>query len=303
MLTERTEAKFDELIVDAETEALVEELTAPPNRIAKKDKQAAASISQAEARGLLDLYYNFQTQRIRGQHQRRWIEAETEAPTPFIQQLIDASHAQEQWTGKLLRAWIEGQGDQRPHVAWALRQRGVGGILLAQILVELGVVVVAYIDRDGNMKHRPTVGHIWSFGGQDPSKRWGKKQKRPWNARLKRALYLLGVSFMKAGGFYGDLYRQRKAYELARNEAGEYAPLATAALEEKNYGRETIARAQYEQGKLPLARIDLRARRYAVKIFLAHLFEIAYRDFHGTEPPKPFALTQGGHAHYIAPPE
>ena len=54
---------------------------------------------------------------------------------------------------------------------------------------------------------------------------------------------------------------------------------------------------------LPPAHIDMRARRYAVKLFLSHLQECWYREVYDCDPPAPYAITQGGHAHYIAPPQ
>jgi hypothetical protein len=31
----------------------------------------------------------------------------------------------------------------------------------------------------------PTAGHIWRYAGLDPTVRWNKGEKRPWNAGLK----------------------------------------------------------------------------------------------------------------------
>ena len=50
---------------------------------------------------------------------------------------------------------------------------------------------------------------------------------------------------------------------------------------------------------LPPAHIQARAKRYAVKIFLSHLFDVWYKLEKGQEPPKPYALAILGHAHEI----
>ena len=45
-----------------------------------------------------------------------------------------------------------------------------------------------------------------------------------------------------------------------------------------------------------------RAKRYAVKLFLSHWFEEAYRTHYGTEPPKPYPIARLGHAHQVGGP-
>jgi hypothetical protein len=127
--------------------------------------------------------------------------------------------------------------------------------------------------------------------------------------------WLIGESFVKVSNnenaFYGHIYQRRKAYETAKNEAGDYAGQAAASLAAKKYGDDTNARKAYEAGKLPLARIHLRAERYAVKLFLAGLHHVMYETHYGVPPDKPYILSDaahlahpetGVHTHYIAPP-
>ena len=101
---------------------------------------------------------------------------------------------------------------------------------------------------------------------------------------------------------YGKVYVARKAQEMAKNEAGDFADQAARSLEEKKYGKETEARKAYEQGKLPQARIHARAKRYAVKLFLSHWHAVAYESHFGKEAPKPYVITHGGHVHFLKPP-
>lgn len=56
-----------------------------------------------------------------------------------------------------------------------------------------------------------------------------------------------------------------------------------------------------KEGKLAPSQIDARARRWSVKLFLAHLHHVMYLDFYGTEPPKPYAIAHLDHVHMIAP--
>lgn len=116
----------------------------------------------------------------------------------------------------------------------------------------------------------------------------------------------IGQSFMKFSGdedcYYGKIYLERKAIELANNEAGKFADQAAAKLARFNYGKATEAYKAYSQGKLPLAHVYARARRVAVKLFLSHLQHAMFLDKYGTPPPKPYVIEHMGHIHMIEPP-
>ena len=59
----------------------------------------------------------------------------------------------------------------------------------------------------------------------------------------------------------------------------------------KKIGKDTDAIKSYRVGKLPPAHIHARAKRYAVKLFLAHFHETGYRLHYGTEPPAPYPIS------------
>ena len=68
---------------------------------------------------------------------------------------------------------------------WAMATIGVGPVICAGVIARIDI-------------HRaPTVGHIWRFAGLDPTQKWEKGKKRPWNTDLKRICWLLGESFVK----------------------------------------------------------------------------------------------------------
>lgn len=128
--------------------------------------------------------------------------------------------------------------------------------------------------------------------------------KPPYNIDLKVLCWKIGDSFVKRSNhkdsLYGKLYKERKAYELQKNERGDYAEQAKRCLAAKNYkDKETIA--TYSSGKLPLGHIENRARRWAVSIFISHVFEAMYIDFYHKAPPKIYAIAHLGHSDYIAP--
>ena len=128
--------------------------------------------------------------------------------------------------------------------------------------------------------------------------------KRPWNAELKLVCWKLGESFVKvsnhAEDVYGHVYAERKMLETQMNEEGKFKEQADAKA--SRVGRSTDAYKAYSQGKLPPAHLHARAKRYAVKLFLAHWHHVAHELEFGTPPPKPYILNQEGHTHYIAPP-
>ena len=65
------------------------------------------------------------------------------------------------------------------------------------------------------------------------------------------------------------------------------------------FQRQEIHNAQ--KGILPDGHIHARAKRYAVKLFLAHLHSVWYEIEFGREPPLPYAIAILGHAHHIKP--
>ena len=131
--------------------------------------------------------------------------------------------------------------------------------------------------------------------------------RRPWNADLKRLCWLIGESFVKVQAnerdVYGKVYVQRKAQEIEKNDRLEFADQAAEILKKKKIGKDTDAYKAYSQGKLPPAHLHSRAKRYAVKLFLAHWHHVAYESHFGTPPPNPYVLDHvPGHVHFIAPP-
>jgi len=140
----------------------------------------------------------------------------------------------------------------------------------------------------------------YKYLGQKP---WEKGMKRPFNATLKVICWKIGQSFMKLSNredcYYGRTYRDRKAYEIANNEAGILAEQAAKAL--PHFRKTTEAYKWYEKGMLPPAHIDARARRYAVKLFLSHMHGEWYEKFFGRPAPLPYPIAHLQHVHFIPP--
>lgn len=133
----------------------------------------------------------------------------------------------------------------------------------------------------------------------------GYLAKPPYNLQAKQLVYLLGESFVKVsnrGSLYGRVYAERKAEETVNNANGVYADLAKEALAKKNFGKTTESYKAYIEGRLPAAQIHARAKRHAVQLFLSHLYEAMYMDYHK----KPveheiYPIAYLGHTDYIGP--
>lgn len=258
----------------------------PIARLTRDIRAAAATLGDDEARYLVDAYYIMQDDRKRAFAQARTLDEGAE-PNQVINWLAAQSSALENQIKRALDAYTQAHAMG----SWMREIVGIGPVISAGLL--------AHID----IEKAPTVGHIWQFAGLagDGQKPWEKGKKRPFNAKLKVLCWKAGQSFMKFSGhedcYYGCVYRERKAYEVERNERGDLAAQAAAVLERRKIGKDTEAYKHYIAGRLPPAHLDARARRYAVKLFLAHLFEEWYRRHHGAEPPLPYPIAHLGHAH------
>ncbi len=261
----------------------------PIQRLTKDIKEASVTLSRLEARYLVDSYYQMQENRKRADNQVRALN-ESEEPHAVIDWLAAQNRTLENQVKRALDAYsaasVIGQ--------WSRTVKGIGPVIAAGLLahIEIGKA--------------PTVGHIWRFAGLDPTMKWGKGEKRPWNASLKTLCWKIGESFVKVSGdedaFYGQVYKSRKEQEIGKNESGDFADQAERILTEKKLGKDTVARQRYEQGQLPDAHIHARAKRYAVKLFLSHWHEVAYCDATGNAPPLPYPIAMMGHARIIPPP-
>lgn len=125
----------------------------------------------------------------------------------------------------------------------------------------------------------------------------------PYNAFLKKKCYSIGESFVlfQRKSMYGQIYARRLAEETIKNDQLAYKEQAERMLAEKNYSGSTTTYNSLIQGKLSKAHLIMRARRYAVKLFISHVFEAMYWFEYGEEPPKHYILELGGHHDYIAP--
>ncbi len=337
----------------------------PVRRLNKDLLSASTLLTDAEARFMVDAYYQKQEDRKRADNQIGALDRENSAePHTVVDWFAEQSATLEK---QILRA-LDRYTQSKEIGKWAHSIVGIGPVISAGLMAHIDITQVE------------TAGQIWRFAGLDPTSRWvgreesaawvsewvethanrtklenksGKRAKGdidpqilrdaaaqfnkrfatlekfaieysakegkltasgvarslsrlPWNAALKTLSWKIGESFVKVcnhkDDFYGHLYTERKEQEHAKNEAGEFAAQAADKLKKYKIGKITDAYAYYSVGKLPPAHIHSRAKRYAVKIFLSHYFEAAYRFHYRKEPPAPFPIAILGHAHRIRVP-
>lgn len=258
----------------------------PIMRLSRDLRAAGATLSDKEARFLVDSYYQMQEDRIRDDGQIRSMGDEPHAVLAYL----GAQHS-------TLETQIKGALDRysaaQPIGQWARAQKGIGPVISAGLIANIDI-------------HKAqTVSQIWRFAGLDPTVKWEKGQKRPWNPSLKTLCWKIGESFVKVSGhedaFYGQLYAKTKARMVEENEAGAYADAAAAALVAKKWKADTDARKHYEAGRLPPAHVHARAKRWVVKMFLSHL-HLRWRELEGLPVREPYPIAHQGHAHVVAAP-
>ena len=258
------------------------------NKLKCDIKNAGTTLSKEEARYLVDLYYQMQEYRKASDNQVRQLQKEdNKEPHETLAFFANNFRTLERNIKSVLQVYAE----SKPIGQWMLSICGIGPVISAGLMANIDITKVQ------------TAGQIQAFAGLDPTREWNKGEKRPYNARLKTLCWKIGQCFIKVQNneedVYGKIFAIRKAYEIERNEKGELADQAKAKLEKYNIGKNTDAYKWYSQGKLPPAHINQRASRYAVKIFLSHLFSVWYEMEHKEKPPKPYAIAILNHAHEI----
>lgn len=136
------------------------------DKLDKLLKEASGKMTTEEARYLVDGYYAVQHYRIQAEGQLRSVGQKVDdQPTPVLTWLQDNMQRLE---GRIAKA-LECYADAQPVGRWAMSVCGIGPIISAGLL--------AHID----ITECPTVGHIWSFAGLNPTRTWlGKAGAENW---------------------------------------------------------------------------------------------------------------------------
>jgi hypothetical protein len=262
-------------------------------KLSKDVKTASATLTDTEARFLVDTYYQLQAGRIRSTNQIRAIDKAAGKDGAEPHETISFFAKNYKTLESNIRACLAEYVEAKPIARWMMSIVGIGPVLAARLIANIDI------------KRVETAGQIHAFAGLDPTKKWMKGEKRPWNPRLKTLCWKIGQSFIKMSGrddaVYGKVYLLRKQYETKKNENLEYRDQCKAILATKHFKNKEMQQC-YESGKLPPSHITQRAARYATKLFLSHLFTVWYELDRHEKPPKPYPIGIMNHAHEIYPP-
>lgn len=267
--------------------------TALKKKLRKDMIDSASMLTRDQARYLIDTYYRLQDFRIQSANQVRALDTDGK-PSDLVQYFTSNFQLLEDQIKFLMGAFAK----QYSVGSWLQSICGIGPVLSAAFLVTFSPL------------HRRTAGAWYAHAGIAPGIEWNKGEKRPFNARAKVFCFKAGESFVKVqnndSDFYGKLYRTQKDFYLKKNAEGGFKDNAAAKLDKYKIGKTTDAYASYSTGALPPAHIHSMARRYAVKIFLSHLHDVAWEDYYGEKAPCPYVFsdkfTGGVHRHFIEVP-
>lgn len=246
-------------------------------------------LTKDEVRYIVDYYYIIQENRKRTSNQIGAF-SKTSEPHELFNYLNDQTVTLENQIKRSMDYWTESYP-----VAKILKDKvyGIGPVIAAGL--------VAHID----IHKARTAGAIWRYAGLDPTSKWEKGQKRPWNASLKTLCWKVGQSFMKFSGnekcFYGDLYKKQKEFLVKKNLDSGFKDLASSVVDTKSFKNKEVL-SKYKSGILPDGHIDAMARRWTVKLFLSNFHEL-WCKVEGIECPKPYVMAHLGHVHHIIQPD
>ncbi len=135
-----------------------------------------------------------------------------------------------------------------------------------------------------------------TFNAKKFTQEWAEEKKLSNDEKMSR---LCREEFMYVRRYYNE----RKKQEV-ENERGTYKEKALGMLrkaDDNGWGISPEQRAIWGSGKLQPKGLDLRAMRYATRLFLNHFFFVGRTLYYG-EAPKPWVIEHGGHTHYIPAP-
>lgn len=132
----------------------------PMRRLTADMRKAAETMSDAEVRYLIDLFYANQEQRKRGDNQLRASRADGE-PNSLTQFLAAQVEALEGACNGALQVVARRTRTGR----WCMALKGISGVLTAGLLASLDIT------------HAPTAASFWRFAGLDPSWEWLGKER------------------------------------------------------------------------------------------------------------------------------
>lgn len=217
-------------------------------------KFSAGEMEREEARALYRDYLSLVRRRVAMEKRLKSLSRPL-----VLNSLLKGLKRDEEAILKLLEAWVR----RRETGRWLLGITGVGPVVATGLLVHV------------NLRKMKSVESLWRYAGLDGIT---EKLRHPYhNPTIKAIAYWAGDSFIRTqkveGSFYGPLWRQRRDYEEQMNNQGRLKGEAERTLR-RGYRWRKKTREMYEAGMLSPSHLSARARRWTVKIFLSHFYEI-----------------------------
>lgn len=240
-------------------------------------KDRVHRVGRQEAIFLVNLYYEFQADRVRGNNRLKAIARGAQNEPAAV---LDYFTKHFENIEKLMGVPLKEYAESNPVGQWLLSIKGIGPVLAAGLLAHLDITKA----------HSPA--HFWSFAGYDPSVYWngdewvreilpketymiemghikgvvpvrgdknpavpseiiGLGRRRPFNSDLKVLMFKVGKSFVMAGRgeIYREMYDRRKSYEASLNQQGAYQKQAALLLSRLRKVKEVdVADAVIDEG-------------------------------------------------------
>lgn len=301
-------------------------------RLTRDIRDSAKVLSRGEARYLVDAYYTMQEQRMRSAAQVRalstagepcgvltWYLAQSEALEREVGKALDAysaSHPVGKWArsvvgvGPVIAAGLLAHIDitraptaghvwsfagLNPTATWQKGERRPWNAALKTLCWKIGESFVKQQDRDGAY-----YGRVYAAR---KAEEWRRNIAGEFAEQATRSLATrqFGTDTLARAWYEGWLTADDAREIVAERRAQEWVERRIKMRK----GEGTQAPGRLGGGvvgvpMLPPARIHLRASRYAVKLFLAHLWEV-WRRAEGLEVVAPYPIAVLGHAHHIPP--
>ena len=137
----------------------------PTLRLTRDLKNAASELGEAEARYLVDYYYQWQKARTRAANVARSYQDESIAPGVEPHAIVNWLQSNTVSIERMIRGTLDVYSNSKIEGQWARSIIGIGPIISAGLL--------AHID----IRKAETAGAIWRFAGLDPTNSWLGKEK------------------------------------------------------------------------------------------------------------------------------
>lgn len=259
-------------------------------KLNKDLKEAAKTLSTQEVQFYVDSYYRIQDIRKILNNQKYALK-KAEKPTEFMDWILSQFTILENNVKKVLDIYSKGQV---PVGEWLREVYGIGPVL--------GAGVLSCFD----MEKAPTSGHLLSYAGMTPNSVPRKKgEKLTYNPFVKTLMWKVAHSFEyfknREDCYYGSLFKNYVDYLSQKNESGGFQEraleIASSIEKSKKFDKTSESYIAYKSGKLAPSHINAMGRRWIVKIFLSHYFDVWYESFYDKKPPEIYVVSQQGHVH------